>query len=82
MFYCSCVLFNHHRTDVETRSETTTSQTQTFEFVEELSLEHGVSEGLEERLNVLPFTRAQNITAQRNHTVLQKKKQNPKNAHL
>ena len=39
------------------------SQIFTFEFLEELSLERGVSEGLKERLDVLLLTRAQNLTA-------------------
>lgn len=40
--------------------------------MKELSLEHGVSEGLEERLDILLLTRAQSLTTQRNHTVLQR----------
>lgn len=44
----------------------------TFEFVKELSLEYGVSEGLKERLDILLLARAQSLTAQRNHPVLQR----------
>ncbi len=39
------------------------SLTVTFDFVEELSLEHGVSEGLKKRLYILLLTRAQSLTS-------------------